>query len=78
MLTTWTNDAAAAAALHKLRLATLILSGTEDAIVSERNSQALRRLMPTAQLRTVAGGGHAMMYQDPEALAREIDSFAGH
>ncbi len=78
LLTTWTNDEAAAAALRKLRLATLILSGTDDAIVSERNAQALRRLMPMAQLRTVAGGGHAMMYQDPESLAREIDSFASH
>jgi pimeloyl-ACP methyl ester carboxylesterase len=77
LLSAWAGDDAAAAGLRKLRLATLVLSGAEDAVASERNAQALRRLVGGARLRIVDGGGHAMMYQDPLALAREIDSFAG-
>jgi pimeloyl-ACP methyl ester carboxylesterase len=77
LLTAWAGDDAAAAGLRKLRLATLVLSGTEDAIASKRNAQVLRLLVANARLRLVDGGGHAMMYQDPLALAREIASFAG-
>jgi pimeloyl-ACP methyl ester carboxylesterase len=76
LLTAWASDDAAASALRKLRLATLVLSGSEDAVASKRNAQALRRLVANARLRTVDGGGHAMMYQDPVSLARAIASFA--
>lgn len=72
----WPGDAAAAAALPKLHFATLILSGTEDDIVSVRNAEALRRRLPESRLLTVDNAGHAMMYQYPVALAQEIGSFA--
>lgn len=77
LLTDWTGDETAASALAKLPVPTLILSGTEDAIVSPRNAQALQRLMPKARDRSISGGGHAMMYQDPISLARVITAFAG-
>jgi pimeloyl-ACP methyl ester carboxylesterase len=78
LLKAWTSDDAAAAALRKLHLATLILSGDADEVVSVRNSEALKRLLPEANLLVIHNGGHAMMYQYPVALARAISTFAGH
>jgi pimeloyl-ACP methyl ester carboxylesterase len=77
LLAVWAGDDAAAALLPKVRIATLILSGTEDDIVSVRNAHALRRLLPRSRLLEVDDAGHAMMYQYPVALARAIGAFAG-
>ena len=77
LLKAWAGDDAAVASLSKVRVATLILSGADDDIISIRNAQALRRLLPESQLLTIDNAGHAMMYQFPVALAREIGSFVG-
>ncbi len=76
LLKAWASDGAAAAALPKVRIATLILSGADDDVVSAQNAKALRRLLPKSRLLTIDNAGHAMMYQYPVALAREIGSFA--
>jgi pimeloyl-ACP methyl ester carboxylesterase len=77
LLRAWAANDAAAAALAKLPVPTLILTGDDDAVVSSENATVLRHLLPHAELVTIAYGGHAMMYQYPVALAQEINAFAG-
>jgi pimeloyl-ACP methyl ester carboxylesterase len=77
LIEAWGSQDAAAAALPKVRIPTLILPGADDAVVSGRNAEALRRLLPESRLLTIDNAGHAMMYQYPVALAREISSFVG-
>ncbi|NMM01887.1 alpha/beta hydrolase [Paraburkholderia sp. RP-4-7] len=77
-LKAWETDDTAADALRSVHIDTLVLSGTDDAIVAKENAAALTRLLPHAHLLLVKHAGHAMMYQYPVALARAIDSFARH
>ncbi len=74
----WEADDRAADALRSVRIDTLVLSGTDDAVVAKENAAALTRLLPHAQLLLVKHAGHAMMYQYPVAVAGAIDSFARH
>jgi pimeloyl-ACP methyl ester carboxylesterase len=77
-LKAWETDEGAPEALRSVRIDTLVLSGTDDAVVVKENAAALTRLLPHAHLLLVKHAGHAMMYQYPVALARAIDSFARH
>ncbi|HVY16967.1 MAG TPA: alpha/beta hydrolase [Rhodopila sp.] len=77
LLTAWYGDEAAATSLKALHVPTLILSGSADDIVSPRNAQALGHLLAGSRVVMIGGGGHAMMYQYPATLAREISRFAG-
>jgi pimeloyl-ACP methyl ester carboxylesterase len=77
-LKAWESDDKAPGALRSVRIDTLVLSGTDDAVVVKENAAALTRLLPHARLLLVKHAGHAMMYQYPVALARAIDSFARH
>jgi pimeloyl-ACP methyl ester carboxylesterase len=61
--------------LRRLQIPTLILAGTEDAIVSPKNAQILARAIPHAKLVEINGGGHAMMYQYPIKLAQIVNEF---
>jgi pimeloyl-ACP methyl ester carboxylesterase len=74
----WETDEAAADALRSARIDTLVLSGTDDAVVAKENAVALTHLLPHAHLLLVDHAGHAMMYQYPVALARAINSFTRH
>jgi pimeloyl-ACP methyl ester carboxylesterase len=74
----WETDDAAVDALRAVHIDTLVLSGTDDAVVAKENAAALTRLLPHAHLVLVKHAGHAMMYQYPVALARAIDSFSRH
>lgn len=76
LLADWAKDEEAAAALAKLRLHTLILAGAADTVVSPKNAEVLRHLLPQSRLILVAHAGHAMMYQYPVALAETIGDFA--
>ncbi|WP_239482900.1 alpha/beta hydrolase [Paraburkholderia sp. C35] len=75
LLRAWEQDNAAADALHKLHIDTLILSGDNDSILPKQNAEALAHAMPDAQLLVVRAAGHAMMYQYPHALASAINRF---
>jgi pimeloyl-ACP methyl ester carboxylesterase len=77
-LKAWETDDKAADALRSVRTDTLVLSGTDDAVVARENATALTRLLPHAHLLLVKHAGHAMMYQYPVAVARVIDYFARH
>lgn len=76
-LKAWETDDKAADALRSVRIDTLVLSGTDDAVVAKENAAALTSLLPRAHVLLLRHAGHAMMYQYPIALARAIDSFAG-
>jgi pimeloyl-ACP methyl ester carboxylesterase len=74
-LRSWAADDKAGEALRSVRIDTLVLTGTDDAVVMKQNAEALKQLLPDAHLLMVRSAGHAMMYQYPVALARAIDSF---
>jgi pimeloyl-ACP methyl ester carboxylesterase len=76
LLKAWETDDKTADALRSVRIDTLVLSGTDDAVVAKENAAALTRLLPHARLLLIERAGHAMMYQYPAAMARAIDSFA--
>jgi 2-succinyl-6-hydroxy-2,4-cyclohexadiene-1-carboxylate synthase len=62
--------------LRALKLPVLCIAGALD----EKYVAASRRmasLMPRGTLRAIPGAGHAPQLEDPEAVAREIDSFCG-
>ncbi len=76
LLKAWSRDQSAAQSLPAIRIKTLILSGSDDGVVSAKNSEALRRLLPNARVVVIKRAGHAMMYQYPVALARKVGAFA--
>ncbi|TCK33514.1 pimeloyl-ACP methyl ester carboxylesterase [Paraburkholderia sp. BL8N3] len=73
----WEGNDKAGDALRAVHIGTLVMSGTADMVVVKENAQALQRLLPGAHLLMIDGGGHAVMYQYPLALARVIDAFVG-
>ncbi len=54
----------------------LVVCGSEDVVIPPANADALAALWPHARLERIAGGGHALMAQQPELIARLIASFA--
>jgi pimeloyl-ACP methyl ester carboxylesterase len=76
LMKAWSRDQSAARSLPTVRIKTLILSGSDDDVVSLKNSEALRRLLPNARMVIVKRAGHAMMYQYPVALSRKVGAFA--
>jgi pimeloyl-ACP methyl ester carboxylesterase len=71
----WWKDNAAAKALSRVAVPTLIVTGEQDTVVAVENARVLNTLLPNAMLHTVADGGHALMYQDPKGLASELSRF---
>lgn len=74
-LAAWMHDEAALTALRKVTIPALILSGSADVVLSPLNGAALEQTLSNSRWIEVSGGGHAMMYQYPRELAREIDAF---
>lgn len=69
--TTYDGDDRAGA----ITVPTLALSGTEDRVVDHRNSALLSDLIPGARLHLIAGGGHLVFWEDPQAVADVIIDF---
>lgn len=61
--------------LHKIKAKTLILTGDEDRIVPEENAYLLEERIPESRVVLFKGGGHLLMWEDPERFAQEITSF---
>lgn len=79
ILRSWQQDQQALGSLHHLgKLPVLVLTGSDDIVLSPQNARVLWRSLPKATLVEVASGGHAMMYQYPRALADRIDAFIAH
>jgi pimeloyl-ACP methyl ester carboxylesterase len=53
----------------------LVICGGEDVVLPPANGEALAAFWPGARVERIAGGGHAFMAQEPERVARLIESF---
>jgi poly(3-hydroxyalkanoate) depolymerase len=53
----------------------LIIAGDDDPIIPLANPRIMARLMPAAQLRVVAGGGHLFLIDEPESVIEDIHAF---
>jgi pimeloyl-ACP methyl ester carboxylesterase len=53
----------------------LILNGKADIVIPPANSVILAKVIPRAQLVRWNDGGHAMIFQYPEAIGDEINNF---
>ncbi|HUI28480.1 MAG TPA: alpha/beta fold hydrolase [Candidatus Kryptonia bacterium] len=62
--------------LYRVRAKTLLLWGESDTLISPAYADAFRRLVPHAQLHTIAEAGHMLMYERPQAFADAIRTFA--
>jgi poly(3-hydroxyoctanoate) depolymerase len=61
--------------LKSVRQPTLILAGDDDPIIPLANARIMARLMPDAQLRIVAGGGHLFLLDQPETVIEDVHRF---
>ena len=61
--------------LRRLRQPTLVLAGDDDPIVPLPNGYLLRRLIPTARLHVVRGGGHLFLLEQPAEIAALVTDF---
>ncbi|MFZ9685371.1 MAG: alpha/beta fold hydrolase BchO [Gemmobacter sp.] len=74
MMAQWRLDPLLAA-LGEVRLPVLMLAGARDRAVPPEVSQAAARRLPQAECTTLAGLGHLMHEEAPEAVARLILPF---
>jgi pimeloyl-ACP methyl ester carboxylesterase len=61
----------------QVRIPVLLLWADQDRAHPPTAAQEALKLLPDAQLRTVAGTGFLMAYDDPVSLARELIAFCG-
>ena len=54
---------------------TLVIHGTEDAVVDPRNADVLERLLPDVRVQRLAGGGHLCFWEQPDVFVDEVASF---
>lgn len=74
-MTRWFADSAAADALRRSPVRTLIVAGANDEVLADANARRLEQIIPRATLDVVADAGHALMFQYPVELARHVDAF---
>ncbi len=80
-LDAWSAQAAAGASFDALdRIAaiaapTLVLHGTEDAVVDSRNTALLALRIPDARVELFPGGGHLFFWEQPDRFARVVTEF---
>jgi len=53
----------------------LVICGSEDVVIPPQNADALAARWPGTRVERIAGGGHAVMAQQPELVARLIVDF---
>jgi pimeloyl-ACP methyl ester carboxylesterase len=77
----WSAQAAAGASFDALeRIAqiaapTLVLHGTEDAVVDSRNTTLLALRIPDARVELFPGGGHLFFWEQPERFVEVVTEF---
>jgi 3-oxoadipate enol-lactonase len=80
-LDAWSAQAAAGATFDALdRIArveapTLILHGTEDAVVDSRNSSLLASRIPDSRVELFPGGGHLFFWEQPDRFVDIVTEF---
>lgn len=75
LIWSWFNDEATAKKISQLSLPSLILNGKEDQVIPPINSTILANTLRHARLVTWKQGGHGMIYQYPQAIAKQINQF---
>jgi pimeloyl-ACP methyl ester carboxylesterase len=63
------------AELPGLKVPTLVLAGTEDALVPPENATILCERIPHARMKQITGGGHQFLVERPEAFNRAVMEF---
>lgn len=63
--------------LNTLNMPVLIICGNEDKVVPYENSLILSELIKPSRLTVINDSGHGLMYQMPEAFAKNVLSFLG-
>ena len=77
----WHAQGAAGAAfdvldrLDSIRAETLVVHGTEDAVVDPRNGELLAERIPNARLELLAGCGHLPFWEQPERFCELVREF---
>jgi pimeloyl-ACP methyl ester carboxylesterase len=59
----------------RIRVPTLVLTGTADNVVDPRNSDLLAQAIPGARLERFEGLGHLFFWEEPERFARVVKEF---
>lgn len=59
----------------EIRCPTLVLHGTEDAVVDPRNADVLEGLIPDVRVTRVDGGGHLWFWEQPDRFVDEVLAF---
>jgi pimeloyl-ACP methyl ester carboxylesterase len=63
--------------LYRLSAPTLLVWGSADRLIVPAYAQRWKALIPTARVETIAGAGHMLPYEQPEAFARVVAEFLG-
>lgn len=63
--------------LRSLHAPSLVFVGSEDGVVVPDIGRAAAEMLPTSRLVELAGCGHAVFLEDPEAYHRELTAFVG-
>jgi pimeloyl-ACP methyl ester carboxylesterase len=63
--------------LYRLTAETLVVWGEDDRLVPPAYADRWAELLPCASVARVAGAGHMVPYEQPEALASEVRAFLG-
>lgn len=63
--------------LNEVRSPVLVICGADDRIVAPARSQDLCPRLPNARIEVVDHAGHVVELEQPEELARRIETFAG-
>ena len=77
----WSAQAAAGASFDafdrvgQILAPTLVVTGTEDAVVDARNSTLLAERIPDARLELVEGGGHLFFWEQPDRFVDVVKGF---
>jgi len=61
--------------LPRITAPTLALFGAHDSVVSPRYADDLRSGIPAAETKVVAGAGHMLAYEQPEAVCAHLERF---
>ncbi len=63
--------------LYRLAAPTLLLWGAADRLIVPAYAAKWKELIPGARLETIAGAGHMLPYEQPEAFVRAVAGFLG-
>ena len=80
-LEAWAAQAAAGmgfdalARVEGIRAPTLILHGTEDAVVDSRNTALLERRIPDSRVELFPGAGHLFFWEQPDRFVAAVEEF---